>query len=56
MYVTLTDDEVREALIKTACEKISYVLQPIQEGSFFEVRSAGEDIEDVESVSFVVGF
>lgn len=57
MLVTLTDKEVREALLNVAKEKTNHALSAVDvDQCHFEIETADGDASDVESVMFVVDF
>jgi hypothetical protein len=57
MIVTLTDDEVREALRKAAAEKTNYVLgEGDIDNLYFDVIACGKDVEDIEQVQCSIDF
>jgi len=57
MIITLTDEEVRTALIKAAEEKTQGVLgiQDIN-NLYFDVVAGGKDVEDIEQVHCSIDF
>ena len=57
MYVTLTDTEVREALLAAAIDKTQSVLGKSDiDNTYFEITSSEGEVEDIEQVKFVVDF
>jgi len=57
MIITLTDKEVREALLDAAHNKIQNVKGSDLEHSYFTISSLTcSDIEDIEEVQFSVEF
>lgn len=55
MIITLTDKEIREALISAVAEKTAYTLGTIiEDDSWFEVNAAGKQVDDIEGVMFSV--
>lgn len=57
MIVKLTDDEVRAALAKAVAEKTQHILGcPNVENCWFEVKDINGEVEDIESVCFLVYF
>ena len=57
MIVTLTDDEVREALLKAAAEKTQHVLgEGNIDNLYFDVVACGKDVEDIEQVQCSIDF
>ncbi len=54
MIVKLTTDEIRDILAEALMKKIKYSGDKIDsEMCWFEVRSNGEEIDDIEYVHFV---
>ncbi len=57
MIVTLTDDEVRDALLKAAVKKTQGVLGTGDvDGLYFDVVANGEDVDDIEQVQCSIDF
>ncbi|MFL0802409.1 MAG: hypothetical protein K6L81_01740 [Agarilytica sp.] len=57
MIITLTDDEVRDALLKAASEKTQHVLGNGQvDNLYFDVVAGGKDVEDIEQVQCSIDF
>ena len=57
MYITLTDEEVRGALLAAAIDKTQSVLGESDiDNTYFEVTTSEGEIEDIEQVKFVVDF
>jgi len=57
MIITLTYDQVREALLQAVHDKIYNVKESDLDHSYFTISSAqNNDIEDIESVTFSVEF
>ena len=59
MLVTLTDDEIREALVSAAIKKVKmgFFSKPsTRHDCYFEVKARSGEVEDIESVRFIIDF
>ena len=53
MRVTLTDDEVREALLNAVSEKLQHNFGDLDpDRSWIDVTASGKEVEDLEEVTF----
>ena len=56
MIITLTEDEIREALLEAMKIKTNYMYNVTADDSYFNVYVDGQEIEDVENITFSVVF
>jgi len=57
MIVTLTDDEVRDALLKAAADKTQGVLGTgTVDNLYFNIVVEGKDVDDIEQVQCSIDF
>jgi len=52
MRITLTDEEVREALYDKVMEKTRHIYCIDPDTCWMEATAAGKDVEDLEEVTF----
>ena len=56
MEITLTESEIRAALIKLTHEKINHVCQSGDDLGTFVINGGSELVNDLESIKFTVDF
>jgi hypothetical protein len=56
MIITLTDDEVRQALLEAAEKKTHYMHKMHVDNLYFNVVASGKDVEDIHEVTCSIDF